>query len=128
MATQTAPAETSGSDTARDNPIGLDGFAVVEFTGPNPDALVTDVETWSFRVSGWGPAVSRALDSSTDVIAVPDRAFDGAALLVSVPKDGIDALTGVLVKAGASVRSKGLVGSHAIRYTVTAEGAVSTGR
>lgn len=108
-----------------DHPAGLQVFAIAR---PNPDALVTDVETWSVRVSGWGPAVSRALDSSTDVIAVPDRAFDGAALLVSVPKDGIDALTGVLVKAGASVRSKALVGSHATRYTVTAEGAVSTGR
>lgn len=108
-----------------DHPAGLQVFAIAR---PNPDALVTDVETWSVRVSGWGPAVSRALDSSTEVIAVPDRAFDGAALLVSVPKGGIDALTGVLVKAGASVRSKALVGSHATRYTVTAEGAVSTGR
>ena len=25
--------------TARDNPIGLDGFEFVEFTGPDPDAL-----------------------------------------------------------------------------------------
>jgi chorismate mutase len=108
-----------------DHPAGLQVFAIAR---PNPDALVTDVETWSVRVSGWGPAVSRALDPSTEVIAVPDRAFDGAALLVSVPKDGIDALAGVLVKAGASVRSKALVGSHATRYTVTAEGAVSTGR
>ena len=60
--------------------------------GRNPDALVTDVETWSVRVAGWGPAVSRALDPSAEVIAVPDRAFDGAALLVSVPKGEIDAL------------------------------------
>ena len=89
---------------------------------PNPDALVTDVETWSVRVAGWGPAVSRALDPSAEVIAVPDRAFDGAALLVSVPRGGIDALVAVMVKAGASVRSKALVGSHATRYTVTAAG------
>ena len=108
-----------------DHPAALPVFAIAR---PNPDAVVTDVETWSIRVSGWGPAVSRALDSSTEVIAVPDRAFDGAALLVSVPKGGIDALTAALVKAGASVRSKALVGSHATRYTVTAEGAVSAGR
>lgn len=108
-----------------DHPAGLQVFAIAR---PNPDAVVTDVETWSVRVSGWGPGVSRALDSSTEVIAVPDRAFDGAALLVSVPKGGIDALTAVLVKAGASVRSKALVGSHATRYTVTAEGAVPAGR
>jgi chorismate mutase len=108
-----------------DHPAGLPVFGIAR---PNPDALVTDVECWSVRVSGWGPAVSRALDPSTEVIAVPDRAFDGAALLVSVPRDGIDALTGVMVKAGASVRSKALVGSHATRYTVTAAGPVATGR
>jgi chorismate mutase len=108
-----------------DHPAGLPVFGIAR---PNPDAIVTDVETWSVRVAGWGPAVSRALDSSTEVIAVPDRAFDGAALLVSVPQGQIDDLTGVLIKAGASVRSKALVGSHATRYTVTAAGPVATGR
>ena len=108
-----------------DHPAGLPVFGVAR---PNPDALVTDVETWSVRVAGWGPAVSRSLDSSMEVIAVPDRAFDGAALLVSVPKGKIDELTSALVKAGASVRFKALVGSHATRYTVTAEGPVSAGR
>ena len=108
-----------------DHPAGLQVFAIAR---PNPDALVTDVETWSVRVAGWGPAVSRALDPSAEVIAVPDRAFDGAALLVSVPRGGIDALVAVMVKAGASVRSKALVGSHATRYTVTAAGPVATGR
>jgi chorismate mutase len=110
-----------------DHPAGLPVFGIAR---PNPDALVTDVENWSVRVSGWGPAVSRALDSSAEVIAVPEGTFDGAALLVSVPKGKIDQLTSALVKAGASVRSKALVGSHATRYTVTADGArpVSTGR
>jgi len=103
-----------------DHPAGLPVFGIAR---PNPDAIVTDVETWSIRVSGWGPAVSRSLDSSTEVIAVPDSAFDGAALLVSVPQGRIDLLAGLLVNAGASVRSKALVGSHARRYTVTAEGA-----
>ena len=110
-----------------DHPAGLPVFGIAR---PNPDALVTDVENWSVRVSGWGPAVSRALDSSAEVIAVPEGTFDGAALLVSVPKGKIDELISALVKAGASVRSKALVGSHATRYTVTADGArpVSTGR
>jgi chorismate mutase len=108
-----------------DHPAGLPVFGIAR---PNPDAIVTDVETWSIRVSGWGPAVARSLDSSTEVIAVPDRAFDGAALLVSVPKGRIDVLAHILVNAGASVRSKALVGSHARRYTVTAEGARPVGR
>jgi chorismate mutase len=108
-----------------DHPAALPVFGIAR---PNPDAIVTDVETWSVRVSGWGPAVSRALDSSTEVIAVPEGTFDGAALLVSVPQGRIDELTAVLVKAGASVRSKALVGSHARRYTVTAEGARPVGR
>jgi hypothetical protein len=33
-----------------------------------------------------------------------------------------------LVKAGASVRSQALVGSHARRYTVGADGALATAR
>src|SRR6187551_2822525 len=95
-----------------DHPAGLPVFGIAR---PNPDAIVTDVETWSIRVSGWGPAVARSLDPSTEVIAVPDSAFDGAALLVSVPQGRIDVLAGLLVNAGASVRSKALVGSHARR-------------
>ena len=108
-----------------DHPAGLPVFGIAR---PNPDALVTDVETWSVHVAGWGPAVSRALDPPAEVVAMPDRGFDGAALLVSVPKGQIDALTAALVKAGASVRSKALVGGHATRYTVTPEGPVSAGR
>jgi hypothetical protein len=57
-----------------------------------------------------------------DFIAVPDNAFDGAALLVTVPEGkDFDALNGALVNAGATVRSSALVGSHATRYTVGAE-------
>jgi chorismate mutase len=108
-----------------DHPAALPVFGIAR---PNPDALVTDVETWSLRVAGWGPAVSRALDPPAEVVAVPDRGSDGAALLVSVPKGQIDTLAAALVKAGASVRAKTLVGSHATRYTVTAEGPVSAGR
>jgi chorismate mutase len=108
-----------------DHPAGLQVFGIAR---PNPDAMVPDVETWSVRVSGWGPVVSRALNPPAEVVAVPEGSFDGAALLVSVPKGEIDALTAALVKAGASVRSKALVGSHATRYTVTAQGPVSAGR
>jgi hypothetical protein len=108
-----------------DHPAGLPVFGIAR---PNPDAIVADIETWSIRLSGWGPAVARSLDPSTEVIAVPDGAFDGAALLVSVPQGRIDVLAQLLVNAGASVRSKALVGSHARRYTVTAEGARPVGR
>jgi hypothetical protein len=60
---------------------------------------------------------------------VPDGAFDGAALLISLPRERnlADAIE-TLVKAGASVRSRALVGSHARRYTVGADGTVSTDR
>ena len=49
---------------------------------------------------------------------MPDRAFDGAALLVSVERGGIDAVSKALIGIGASIRSTALVGSHATRYTV----------
>ena len=105
-----------------DHPAGLPVFGIAR---PSPDAVVADVETWSVRVAGWGPAVSRALDPPAEVVAVPDRAFDGATLLVSVPKGEIDKLAALLVAAGASVRSKALVGGHARRYTVAANGALA---
>src|SRR5215217_700815 len=35
------------------HPAGLPVFGIAR---PNPDAVVPDVETWSVRVAGWGPA------------------------------------------------------------------------
>src|SRR6478735_4258996 len=74
------------------------------------DSMVTEVEVWSVRVSGWNAAAAKALEGLAEVVAVPDRAFDGAALLVSVPAGGdIAKVTGALVAAGASVRASALV-------------------
>ena len=105
------------------------GFPVFGIARPHPDAIVTDVEMWSIKVSGWGAGPAQALAGVAEAIAVPDGAFDGAALLVSVPQEKklADAV-GALIKAGASVRSQALVGSHARRYTVGADGALATAR
>jgi hypothetical protein len=74
------------------------------------------------RVSGWGAAAAGAVAALAETIAVPDSAFVGAALLVSVPPGGrLADITDALVKAGASVRSTALVGSHANRYKVPVE-------
>ena len=101
-----------------DHPAALPVFVLSRVAA---DAMATDVEVWSIRVSGWGAAAAHALQAQTDFIAVPDRAFDGAALLVTLSKGtGLDPINRTLVKAGASVRSAALVGSHASRYTVAA--------
>jgi hypothetical protein len=85
---------------------------------------VTEVETWSVRVSGWNADTARTLSPLAEIVAVPDAAFDGAALLVSVTGDtGFEAIKTALIKAGASVRSTALVGSHATRYTMPSSGA-----
>jgi len=83
-----------------------------------PDAMVTETEVWSVRVSGWSAASVEKLAPYADAIAVPDRAFDGAALLISVARGGIAAAAETLLGTGASIRSRALVGSHASRYTV----------
>jgi hypothetical protein len=58
---------------------------------------------------------------------VPDTAFDGAALLVSITGPGnLDKIRNALIEAGASVRSAALVGSHATRYTVPPNGPAKT--
>jgi chorismate mutase len=83
------------------------------------DAMATGAGVWSVRVSGWGAKPAQALSTLVDFIAVPDRAFDGAALLVTLPQDvSLEKVSEALVKSGASVRSTALVGSHATRYTV----------
>jgi chorismate mutase len=103
-----------------DHPAAMPVFVVSRAA---PDAMVKEVECWSVRVAGWGAKAAAALAPDAEVIAVPDRAFDGAALLVSVPEGGkIAAITDALVAAGASVRSATLVGSHATRYRVAAAG------
>jgi chorismate mutase len=98
-----------------DHPAALPVFVVSRVA---TDAMVTETEVWSMRVSGWSAAAVHGLAELADVIAMPDRAFDGAALLVSVERGGIDAVAAALVKTGASIRSSALVGSHASRYTV----------
>ena len=101
-----------------DHPAALPVFVLSRVAA---DAMATDVAVWSVRVSGWGAHAAQALTADADFIAAPDRAFDGAALLVTLPKDmSLDAVKKTLVKAGATVRSAALVGSHARRYTVAA--------
>jgi chorismate mutase len=91
-------------------------------------AMVREVEVWSMRISGWNSRVAREAAVLAEVIAAPDEAFDGAALLVSVPQgSSIDAVTDGLIKCGASVRGSILVGSHATRYRVGAGGPVLGG-
>jgi len=98
-----------------DHPAALPVFVISRAAA---DAMVVETETWSMRVSGWSATAVRALAEFADVIAVPDRAFDGAALLVSLAHGTVDAVDAALVKSGASIRSSALVGSHARRYTV----------
>src|SRR5690242_16226340 len=100
-----------------DHPAALPVFVISRAA---PDAMVREVELWSVRVAGWSAKAAKAVSALADVIAVPDSAFDGAALLVSVPQGGsITAVTEALVKAKASVRATALVGSHATRYRVS---------
>jgi chorismate mutase len=99
-----------------DHPAGLPVFAIAR---PHPDAIVTDVEMWSLRLAGWGRKPAQLLAGLAEAVAVPDRGFDGAALLVTVPQGrSVEAIADALVEAGASVRSRALVGSHARRYTL----------
>jgi chorismate mutase len=101
-----------------DHPAGLPAFVVSRAA---PDAMVREVEVWSLRLAGFRTSAGRELEAMAEIIAVSDRAFDGAALLVSVPHGGsIDRVIDALIRSGASVRSSILVGSHATRYTISA--------
>src|SRR3977135_644844 len=107
-----------------DHPAALPVFVVSRVAD---SAMVTEVEMWSVRVSGWNAEIARALSPLAEIVAVPDTAFDGAALLVSVAGSGsLEQIRSAMIEAGASVRSSALVGSHATRYTVPANGAAKT--
>ena len=103
-----------------DHPAALPVFVISRVAD---DAMVTEVEMWSIRVSGWNADIARALAPLADIVAVPDTAFDGAALLVSIARpNSVEKIRSALIEAGASVRSSALVGSHATRYTVPPNG------
>ncbi len=103
-----------------DHPAALPVFVISRVA---PDAMVPEVQVWSVRVAGWGGQAASALAAHAEFIAMPDSAFDGAALLISIPQGkNFDRIAAVLVEAGASVRSSALVGSHATRYTVPPDG------
>ena len=97
------------------HPAGLPVFVISRVAA---DAMVTETEVWSVRVSGWSASAVEKLAGIAEAIAVPDRAFDGGALLISVARGGIGAVAETLLATGASIRSRTLVGSHATRYTV----------
>jgi chorismate mutase len=102
-----------------DHPADLPVFVISRVAA---DAMANEASVWSIRVSGWGARTAQALSTIADFIAVPDSAFDGAALLVTVPEGkDLGALSRTLVNAGATLRSSALVGSHATRYTVGAD-------
>jgi len=104
-----------------DHPAALPVFVVSRVAD---SAMVTEVEMWSVRVSGWNAETARALSPLAEIVAVPDTAFDGAALLISITSaTSLDTIKSALIETGASVRSTALVGSHATRYTVPANGA-----
>jgi chorismate mutase len=98
-----------------DHPAALPIFVVSRVAD---SAMVTEVEMWSVRVSGWNADIALALSPLAEIVAVPDTALEGAALLVSVAAGHLKKIEAALVEAGASVRSSALVGSHATRYTV----------
>jgi hypothetical protein len=103
-----------------DHPAALPVFVVSRVAD---SAMVTEVEMWSMRVSGWNAEIARALSPLAEIVAVPDGAFDGAALLVSVAgSHRLEQIKVALIDAGASVRSSALVGSHATRYTMPLNG------
>jgi chorismate mutase len=102
-----------------DHPAPLDVFVVSRALA---EAMVTEVETWSLRVTGWDADAARAGAALAEIVAVPDHVSKGAALLISVPAGGdLAHIKAAFVKAGATVRSAALVGSHATRYKVPAK-------
>src|SRR3954467_13988682 len=96
-----------------DHPAAMPVFVVSRAAD---SALVTEVETRSVRVSGWNAETARALSPLAEIVAVPDTAFDGAALLVSVSAPAsLGKIKAALIEPGASARSTAPVRSPPTR-------------
>ena len=102
-----------------DHPAALPVFAISRAAA---DAMVTEVATWSIRVSGWGatPAAERRRAGRPSRGARPRLRRRGAAGVAAAGAAARRRSATALIKSGASVRSAALVGSHATRYTVPA--------
>ena len=105
-----------------DHPAALPVFVVSRVAD---NAMVTEVEMWSVRVSGWNAETARAL-----VAAGRNRRgaryrlrWRGIAGVGCKRPHSLEQIKSALIEAGASVRSSALVGSHATRYTVPPNGA-----
>src|SRR5258708_9943119 len=80
-----------------DHPAALPAFVVSRVAD---SAMVTEVEMWSVRVSGWNAEVARALSPLAEIVAGPDTAFDGAALLISgTGSSSLEAIKSALIAA-----------------------------
>ena len=101
-----------------DHPAPLEVFVVSRVAA---DAMVTEVEMWSVRVAGWSADAARAASALAEIVAVPDRGLRrrGAAGFGAGRRRSGE-IKAALVKAGVTVRSAALVGSHATRYKVPA--------
>src|SRR5262249_57814380 len=96
-----------------DHPAGVPVFVVSRAAA---DAMVREAEVWSVRLAGWTTAAAQAVAPLAEVIAVPDRGLDSAALLISVPQGGsIERVDDKLGQAGASRRAPGHRGRHGER-------------
>lgn len=99
-----------------DHPAGLPVFVVAH---PISDAAVTDVVVHSLHVSGWSARAARAIPAFAEAVVASDKPREGAALLVSIPKDrAVEEVGAALREAGAEVTSSVAVGSHAAVHTV----------
>jgi chorismate mutase len=107
-----------------DHPAALPVFVISRVA---LEAMVTEVEMWSLHIDGWSADAAHAISPLTEIIAVPDTASGGAAILASMPGGSFDKIASALTAAGASVRASALVGSHATRYTVNAKSASANG-
>ena len=108
-----------------DHPAALPVFVISRVAA---DAMVTEAEVWSVRVSGLGRrAPPQALVDARRFHrrARPRLRRRGAAGLGAGRARARRRSGAALVKAGASVRSSALVGSHATRYTVAGRKALT---
>jgi 4-hydroxyphenylpyruvate dioxygenase len=77
--THPGSSSVTASDLDRDNPLGVDGFEFVEFTGPEPDAMIARLELMGFTRTHVNPATG----------AVRLKQGDISMLVNGAPRNGV---------------------------------------
>nr|WP_307369082.1 4-hydroxyphenylpyruvate dioxygenase [Brevundimonas sp. SORGH_AS_0993] len=122
--------QTEGQPTARqidqDNPLGVDGFEFVEFTGPEPEAMISRLELMGFTQTHVNPTTDVVRLKQGDITLLVHRSPQGQA--ADFARDHGPSANGMAFRvADAKAAYEGALARGAVAATDAKGGALGSG-